>query len=237
MRCLRSGVPCRPYGGCPHAAQPPRRPNPHLHGDIRDIKHVVVLMQENRSFDHYFGSLKGVRGFGDRSTITLPGGRRFFNSPPRCPVPRSRPPSTRGTSVMPPSRPTRSVISRRIRKPAPRVTVGTRTAGTKLSFSKTGPHVRKASHFAVYDNVAPDQALADYPAKFAGQYTVEASTSGRTEPAIGSVDIAGGRYDLTIIGPNRFRRHFTGDTQSSRRRWRPSTTTPPSVPAQSCYCG
>ena len=36
-------------------------------GDIRDIKHVVILMQENRSFDHYFGSLKGVRGFGDRS--------------------------------------------------------------------------------------------------------------------------------------------------------------------------
>jgi phospholipase C len=32
-------------------------------GDIRDIKHVVILMQENRSFDHYFGSLRGVRGF------------------------------------------------------------------------------------------------------------------------------------------------------------------------------
>jgi len=43
-------------------------------GDIRDIKHVVILMQENRSFDQYFGSLKGVRGFGDRATITLPGG-------------------------------------------------------------------------------------------------------------------------------------------------------------------
>ena len=27
-------------------------------------------MQENRSFDHYFGTLRGVRGFGDRSTIT-----------------------------------------------------------------------------------------------------------------------------------------------------------------------
>ena len=32
---------------------------------ISDIKHVVVLMQENRSFDHYFGTLRGVRGFGD----------------------------------------------------------------------------------------------------------------------------------------------------------------------------
>src|SRR5271154_1888924 len=34
-------------------------------GTIRDIKHVVILMQENRSFDHYFGTLRGVRGFGD----------------------------------------------------------------------------------------------------------------------------------------------------------------------------
>jgi len=34
---------------------------------ICDIKHVVVLMQENRSFDHYFGALPGVRGFGDPS--------------------------------------------------------------------------------------------------------------------------------------------------------------------------
>ncbi|MFG2226832.1 phosphocholine-specific phospholipase C [Streptomyces sp. NPDC048644] len=34
-------------------------------GSIKDVEHIVVLMQENRSFDHYFGSLKGVRGFGD----------------------------------------------------------------------------------------------------------------------------------------------------------------------------
>ncbi len=30
---------------------------------VSDIKHVVVLMQENRSFDHYFGAMPGVRGF------------------------------------------------------------------------------------------------------------------------------------------------------------------------------
>ncbi|MFF1903779.1 alkaline phosphatase family protein, partial [Kitasatospora sp. NPDC058218] len=30
-------------------------------GSIADVKHVVVLMQENRSFDHYFGALNGVR--------------------------------------------------------------------------------------------------------------------------------------------------------------------------------
>ena len=42
-----------------------RRPAP-----ISDIKHVVVLMQENRSFDHYFGAMPGVRGFGDRKAIS-----------------------------------------------------------------------------------------------------------------------------------------------------------------------
>jgi phospholipase C len=34
---------------------------------LSEIKHVVVLMQENRSFDHYFGTMPGVRGFGDHS--------------------------------------------------------------------------------------------------------------------------------------------------------------------------
>ncbi len=34
-------------------------------GSLKDIKHVVLLMQENRSFDHYFGTMAGVRGFDD----------------------------------------------------------------------------------------------------------------------------------------------------------------------------
>jgi len=37
-----------------------------------DAEHVVILMQENRSFDHAFGSLSGVRGFNDPRAITLP---------------------------------------------------------------------------------------------------------------------------------------------------------------------
>lgn len=41
-------------------------------GTIRDVEHVVILMQENRSFDHYFGSMPGVRGFADRFPIPLP---------------------------------------------------------------------------------------------------------------------------------------------------------------------
>ena len=42
---------------------------------IKDVEHVVLLMQENRSFDSYYGMMAGVRGFGDRFPIPLPGGR------------------------------------------------------------------------------------------------------------------------------------------------------------------
>jgi phospholipase C len=44
-------------------------------GTIQDIEHVVILMQENRSFDHYFGTLRGVRGFGDRFPVPLDSGK------------------------------------------------------------------------------------------------------------------------------------------------------------------
>ncbi|PVZ85092.1 phospholipase C, phosphocholine-specific [Serratia sp. S1B] len=43
-------------------------------GTINDVEHIVIFMQENRSFDNYFGTLPGVRGFGDRFTIPLPDG-------------------------------------------------------------------------------------------------------------------------------------------------------------------
>ena len=43
-----------------------------------DAEHVVILMQENRSFDHCFGTLRGVRGFNDRRTITLPDGNSVW---------------------------------------------------------------------------------------------------------------------------------------------------------------
>src|SRR5690554_3111234 len=46
---------------------------------IRDVEHIVILMQENRSFDHYFGTMKGVRGFGDRFPIPLESGERVFH--------------------------------------------------------------------------------------------------------------------------------------------------------------
>ena len=37
---------------------------------VSEIKHIVVLMQENRSFDHYFGAMPGVRGFSDPQAIS-----------------------------------------------------------------------------------------------------------------------------------------------------------------------
>lgn len=50
-------------------------------GTIQDIKHIVILMQENRSFDHYFGTLRGVRGFGDRFPIPLANGKPVYFQP------------------------------------------------------------------------------------------------------------------------------------------------------------
>src|SRR3954463_5507257 len=41
---------------------------------FRDAEHVVILMQENRSFDHAFGALRGVRGFRDPRAHVLPNG-------------------------------------------------------------------------------------------------------------------------------------------------------------------
>jgi phospholipase C len=50
-------------------------------GTLKDVEHIVVLMQENRSFDHYFGSLRGVRGFGDPRPVTLPSGKSVWHQP------------------------------------------------------------------------------------------------------------------------------------------------------------
>jgi phospholipase C len=50
-------------------------------GSLRDVEHVVMLMQENRSFDHYFGTLKGVRGFHDPTALRLSTGRSVFYQP------------------------------------------------------------------------------------------------------------------------------------------------------------
>jgi phospholipase C len=53
-------------------------------GTIADVKHVVILMQENRSFDHYFGTLRGVRGFGDKQALTYQNGTTVFQQPDKA---------------------------------------------------------------------------------------------------------------------------------------------------------
>jgi phospholipase C len=50
-------------------------------GSFDEIRHVVILMQENRSFDHYFGTLSGVRGFDDREAMKLDNGKSIYYQP------------------------------------------------------------------------------------------------------------------------------------------------------------
>src|SRR5205085_10874321 len=40
-------------------------------GSLNDVEHVVILIQENRSFDHYFGAYRGVTGFADPAALPL----------------------------------------------------------------------------------------------------------------------------------------------------------------------
>ncbi|WP_213766192.1 phospholipase C, phosphocholine-specific [Caballeronia sp. dw_19] len=50
-------------------------------GSINDVEHIVVFMQENRSFDHYMGHMRGVRGYNDRFPIALPSGQPVWFQP------------------------------------------------------------------------------------------------------------------------------------------------------------
>jgi len=56
-------------------------PARHVSGTIEDVEHVVIYMQENRAFDHYFGAMNGVRGFGDPRPLRLPGGASVWRQP------------------------------------------------------------------------------------------------------------------------------------------------------------
>ena len=52
--------------------------NPAPGSTWQDAEHIVLLMQENRSFDHCFGTLKGVRGFNDPRAIRLPNNNKVW---------------------------------------------------------------------------------------------------------------------------------------------------------------
>lgn len=59
-------------GTLPPAIQRALAINPKLGSSYLDAEHIVILMQENRSFDHCFGTLQGVRGYNDPRAIRLP---------------------------------------------------------------------------------------------------------------------------------------------------------------------
>ncbi len=50
-------------------------------GTIADVRHVIILMHENRAFDHYFGTLHGVHGFNDRNALQITNGVSIFYQP------------------------------------------------------------------------------------------------------------------------------------------------------------
>ncbi|WP_242204268.1 phosphocholine-specific phospholipase C [Aestuariivivens insulae] len=59
-------------GSLPASVQRALSIDPEEGSTYEDAEHIVLLMQENRSFDHCFGTLRGVRGFNDPRAITLP---------------------------------------------------------------------------------------------------------------------------------------------------------------------
>ncbi len=61
-------------GGFPASIQRALAIDPAPGSTWMDAEHVVILMQENRSFDHCYGALRGVRGFNDPRAVTLPDG-------------------------------------------------------------------------------------------------------------------------------------------------------------------
>lgn len=56
-------------------------PANHRTGTIADVEPIIILMQENRSFDHYFGTTRGVRGFADPRAVRLPSGQSVWHQP------------------------------------------------------------------------------------------------------------------------------------------------------------
>lgn len=58
------------FGTLPQSIQRALAINPAQGSTFWDAEHVVILMQENRSFDHCFGTLQGVRGFNDPRALT-----------------------------------------------------------------------------------------------------------------------------------------------------------------------
>jgi len=68
--------------GCGGGSSPGHSPTPSGCSQLTDIQHVVIFIQENRSFDHYFGSYRGVRGFSEHSAAFEQPDTNNANNPP-----------------------------------------------------------------------------------------------------------------------------------------------------------
>jgi phospholipase C len=76
---LRAGVAAGAYIGIEAAISPARALQKALAtapvcGSLNEIEHVVIFINENRSFDSYFGTYRGVKGYGDRKALPLTDG-------------------------------------------------------------------------------------------------------------------------------------------------------------------
>jgi phospholipase C len=69
------------WNSIPEAIEKAFSIDPNLGTTFLDAEHVVILMQENRSFDHAFGALRGVRGFRDPRALKLPSGDPVWFQP------------------------------------------------------------------------------------------------------------------------------------------------------------
>ena len=98
---------------------------------LSDIRHVVFLMQENRSFDHYFGTLSGVRGFSDPRVATQP---RRRQARARCGTSTATSPASASTRWATCSRSTSSSSSRPTTATAPTTS---RTSGPRSTRAGT----------------------------------------------------------------------------------------------------
>jgi hypothetical protein len=72
-----------------------------------------------------------------------------------------------------------------------------------LDFSNIDSFVTKASHFAVYNNLAGVPSLAAYPGAFPGEYTVP---TGKALSGTGAVGASDGdtAYDITVVARTAF---------------------------------
>ncbi|WP_262354773.1 alkaline phosphatase family protein, partial [Bordetella pertussis] len=56
----------------PGQREPPQPGRQRRSGTLRALDHIVILMQENRGFDHYYGALPGARGRADPHRAPTP---------------------------------------------------------------------------------------------------------------------------------------------------------------------